>query len=149
MQGDILFYRAVSRLENLIAWGTGGPFAHVAVDMGNGRVIEAVPPTIRYGPPTDANPVRYTPKVPSLRLPPALSWLRQQVGHGYGWEDIVGDALRVVGLPVFWLPPTQDYDCSDLVTRFLVRLNPALVGPLAANPRLVSPNSLAKHLGVH
>lgn len=148
MQGDLLFYRAATRLEHLIAWGTGGSFAHVAIDMGGGRVIEAVPPTIRYGPPTDSNPVRYTPKAPLLRLSPALSWLRQQVGHGYGWEDIVGDALRIVGLPVLWLPTSSAYDCSDLATRFLTRLNPALIGSLARTPRLVSPNSLAKHLGV-
>jgi hypothetical protein len=148
MMGDLLFYKASDALEWVIALGTAGPFAHVAIDIGGGRVVEAVPGGIRLGPPTDSRPIRYTTRPLPLRLSGALNWLRQQVGHPYGWEDIVGDVLRVFGLPVPWLPPSNAYDCSDLAVRFLAHANPRLVGPLARNPRLVSPNALAKHLGV-
>jgi uncharacterized protein YycO len=150
MRGDLIFYTPRDLWDRLICWGTHGPFSHVAIDLGDGTVIEATPQGIRRNPVSYTKSVQY-PVYPTTNLPlieKGIAWLNQQVGKEYGWTSIFDQVLRFFGDQSVYVYDHDDYDCSDLATRYLLLASPKLVGRLSQNPSIVSPNDLARQLGL-
>lgn len=150
MRGDLLFYTPRDIVDRLICWGTHGPFAHVAIDLGDGTVIEATPRGIRRNPVSYTNSVHYPvfPTTSPALIEKGIAWLNQQVGKAYGWTAIFDQVLRFFGDTQVYVYDRDDYDCSDLATRYLLLASPKLVGRLSHNPSLVSPNDLARQLNI-
>ncbi len=90
---------------------------------------------------------------PVVRMEPlfrrqGLTWLQQQLGNPYGKEDIVDQVLRIMGLKMYVGEP-KNYDCSDLAADFMVHGGAGkLLGKFEDNLHLISPNDLARVLGV-
>ena len=148
MRGDVLFFTPTGAFGRLIVAGSQpGRFSHCAIDCGDGTVIEAQLGGIHR------NPVHRTPAA-IYRLPDnafatlGLAWLDKQVGRRYGVLDILDQVLRLLHCPVYLALPFS-FDCSDLAARYLLECGcgPEL-GPLIGALHLVSPNSLARQLGV-
>lgn len=151
--GDLLFYRGDGSLfDQLIQWRTRGPFTHVEVDVGGGQSIGAlsagvtrhVISTGRRTPDVAPTSVKCLPD----RLPMALDWLAQQVKQPYGWWDIADDGLSLALPHGPFVVVSRHYDCSDLSARFLWVAGYPLPADLIDAPQLVSPNSLARALGI-
>jgi hypothetical protein len=149
MRGDLLFYTPTNLVEKIIAWWTHGPFCHVAVDMGDGTKIEAdLRGIVRVSFNEDTIPARWTP-APTENVEPGLVWLKQQLGNPYGGEDIINQVIRLMGFK-FYLGEPKRYDCSDLAADYLVHSDLGwLLGPFRDRLHLVTPNDLARLLGVH
>lgn len=151
--GDVIFFRAEpgSVVDRVIAWRTGGPFVHCEIDAGDGTSVGALARgVVRHPLPAGRGAVTApTGKdcVPS-RLGEALAWLLAHVGDEYGWDDIAAQALSIVFPRGPFLTRTRRMDCSDLAGRFLWAAGYPLPPRLLDAPELVSPNSLARALGV-
>lgn len=157
MRGDIVLCRATDYgrgnwYDRLIAWATHGPFVHVEVDIGDSRFIGAHLSGIsEIGAGTGPDYIYCSPQATDEDISAAIAWLRKQVGKRYGWLDIISAGLKFLGLPWFIGVPGH-YDCSDLVTRYLLiardkRIIPNL-SDLSDEPHLVSPNDLARAYGL-
>ena len=151
-QGDVLFYRSAGTLlERLIEWRTHGPFVHCEIAWTNGTAIGAqsqtgvtqhamLPPAAVWSPASHWN---------SQGMHDAFAFLTAAVqGHDtYGYFDLLDDAL-----PGWWpiiLEGAHAFDCSHLAAQYLIWGGLAdLLGPLADRPALVTPNALARALGV-
>lgn len=148
MRGDILFYRPRDLIGRIIALATHGPFCHVAVSMGDDTVIAADFNGIkRY--PTDSS--RITPVHPpaGTNVEAGIAWLERQVGLKYGFLDVLDAFFRLTVKTTFFVGRARSYDCSDLVTRYLIECGQAdWLGPLAQEPHLVTPNDLARRFGL-
>jgi hypothetical protein len=147
MRGDILFYTQADWIDRIINLATHGPYCHVAIDYGDGTKIEA-----------DLNgivQVNFNERVPAARFSPhapqledGMTWLREQLGNPYGKEDIFNQVLRLMGLH-FYIGQPKSYDCSDLAADFLVHAGAgSLLGPFEDKLHLITPNDLARVLGV-
>ncbi len=119
--GDlILVYRGNGLFDKLVQWATVSPFYHVAMVVGQQRLIEAAFGGVRYQPvdkyagraevlsPAGATDVQRAKAVAAVQL-----YWRQ----AYGWGDIVADALRLgLHVPTGYRWRTwHHYDCSCLV----------------------------------
>lgn len=155
MRGDLLFYRSQGTLaDTLITRATHGPFTHVAVDLGDGTLIEAQASGIKRAPIPNQGQIRvplttWQSRGEGYGLTVAFEWLTAQVGASYGWLDIASQAMRLLGLPVF-LVRLHSLDCSDLVARFmlLAGCGPNLALDVVDDATQISPNDLARALGI-
>jgi hypothetical protein len=146
MRGDILFYYAARRLDDwLIAHFTNGPFCHVAVDLGDGTNIAAMHDgvKIRHNPDESAFQ-RYT--LPG-HIEQGIDYMRSELGNGYGFIDIINQVLRVLHSPIF-LSARDQYDCSDLVARYVLVTGGLNLGEMGEEPHMVTPNDLARAAGL-
>lgn len=156
-RGDILLYRQPERaapwlaLADLaIALRTRGPYVHVGVAVDHGLMVDATPahgvtvhplvtPDAWY--PTSAYA---TPQ----RLSAGVCEVLRRVHADYGWRDIAEAGV----LPGWWpvlAHGAREFDCSHLVADFLVTCGlGALLGGLRDQTARVSPNDLARALGV-
>jgi hypothetical protein len=152
MRGDILLYFNDGSLPaRLISYFTRGPYVHVAVDMGDGTQVSAetwgvvrepIPERGYFPVATDAES--------SETLEDGLRFIEGEVGNRYGWLDIVNQALKILGSPVY-LGARDQYDCSDLVARYLaIARGPVFeaLGEAAEEPHMVTPNDIARAAGL-
>jgi cell wall-associated NlpC family hydrolase len=146
MRGDILFYRPTDLISRVIARATHGPYAHCAVDLGDGTKIEALTRGVARTPGTAADAVFSLHTDPD-RLERAVTWLEQQVGNRYGWEDIANQVLRAFRFP-FYFGQRRHYDCSDLCARFARMAGGIDLGPFREDLHLITPNDLARCAGL-
>lgn len=153
MRGDLIFYVAGPVwYERLIAHFTHGPYCHVEVDMGDGTAIGAYRNGVRQRPiPGDRLTVRFPLHASSPdRLADGLSFLTAEIGKSYGWADIFNQVLKILRSPIFLSEPGE-YDCSDLVTRYVCLCGGpvfAALGDRAQEPHMVTPNDLARAAGL-
>ena len=150
MRGDLLFYTPKDWIGSIVAWSTNGPFSHVAIDMGDGTKIEADwNGIVRVKTINRAIAARFETGNIVPKLDDGMKWVQDQLGNPYGKEDILNQVLRLIGLKLYFGEPKR-YDCSDLAARFLVHSGlGTLLGPDEDNIHLITPNSLARRLGVH
>lgn len=159
--GDVIFVPPTTGDEagQLVALKTHGPFCHVQIAYTQNFVLEALTHsgvTLNARVPLPSERVAAVgATLDTARLTHALRWGYGLVGHtGYSWYDIAVDILNIalprgVGSRTPFLIAPSQYDCSDFVTRML-----ALAGymwlpdELFMNPSRVSPNDLARALGV-
>lgn len=152
MRGDVLLYRSNGSLfDRLIAWRTHGPFVHTGVDLGDGTMIDA---TSRRGVTRHAVSYDRAIAVPILphssaqQIEVGIAWLQEHLGDGYSWADI-GDHIFPKHLIRVVLAQPHAYDCSNLVSQYLMIVEPALKwGLLKDTPDLISPNDIARAFGV-
>lgn len=144
MRGDVLFYTPDRKdlIGHLIARATNGPYCHVAIDLGAGWVEEAVLAGIKRDEYVRVEAARYHP---DGNIEKGLAWAGKQLGHKYGLLDIFDQLLRLIFHTTLYIAQPRSYDCSDLVTRYLLHCGMDL-GPLADAPHLVTPNDLARQL---
>lgn len=150
MKGDILFYKGGSSISDaLICWRTRGPFVHVAVDLGDGTVIES---HWRTG--VSVNPVNYDGSIHySLQTSPSqieagITWLHGHVGDPYGWSDILDQVFTLVLPHGLIVSQQHGFDCSDLVARYIEVAGGLDMGTLLDAPSLISPNDIARVAGI-
>lgn len=148
MRGDVLFFRPKDFIGTLIARGTNGPYCHVAVDTGDGHNIAADWSGISVR----ANTARDTVRAPlpaGAQVASGFDFLIPQVGLSYGLLDVFDIGARLLFHFSFYVARPRNYDCSDLVTRYLIACGLAdWLGPLAQEPHLVTPNDLARRFHV-
>lgn len=151
--GDLVFYPSAGRwYERIIEWATHGPYVHVAVAVDATHVIAAETWGIRYELlPPDPSPLRFVPLSPASKDAAAwaITWLNAQLGHRYGWTDILDQGLRLVGSP-FFLGQTHSLDCSDLAACFaaLYTNDRRLMTLVLDHRQEISPNDLARYYGL-
>lgn len=151
MRGDILLYFSDGSWHaRLITHFTRGPYAHVAVDLGDGTQIAAETSGVVRSPITQvfASYIR-VPAQPE-HLEDGIRFLEGEVGNRYGWIDIINQGLKVLGSPIF-LGARDQYDCSDLVARYLCIARGPLyeaLGEAAEEPHMVTPNDIARAAGL-
>jgi len=154
MRGDILFWTSDgSAVSRLICTLTHGPFCHVSVDLGDGSDIGAHSDggTQRRHVPDDRGITKFhlAPPfgvVPPLNIERGIIFLTGQIGHAYGWCNILNNVLSYLGI-AYRVTRLDRYDCSSLVTRYLDEVGYDL-GELGQEPDSVSPNDLARALGL-
>lgn len=152
MRGDLLFYRANPRslVERFIAHITCGPFSHVAVDCGDGTIIEAQASGVKQVTPSGADVMRMVHFSPPPSSPAAESvafgWLQKKVGAHYGWLDILDSALHLMHMAIYLGRPNE-FDCSDLAACFAALwTNDSHLMNLVLDARQdISPNDLARY----
>lgn len=146
MSGDLLFYHPTDLIGRIVAFFTHGPFCHVEVDLGDGFSLgaEGGGVTIFKRTPTDEKRlVRWD--IHNANSGSGLTWALQQRGMPYSWGDIVDVIFRILRLPLTLSEPGH-FDCSHFAYDYLR----AAGYPLPpCDPRFVTPNSLAKALGVY
>lgn len=150
MRGDIVLFKSSGSLfDRLIQWATKGPYVHVEIDLGDGKLIGAHNEGITV---SQGNRGRHTvsfrPPASDLDLEYGCKWAELQAGKQYGWLDIISNGIKVLGIPLEVGTPGR-WDCSDYATRYLVvaRADRPL-GSKANDPGLVSPNDIARAYGV-
>lgn len=145
LPGDLLFYQGSSSLiDRLICWRTQGPYAHVEICAAPGLSVGALPPGVLHHALETKKPIHVArTSLLCPRVGPALTWLAAQTG-GYSWLDIL-NFLLPFGL---FFTDHGRYDCSDLATQFLAQAGYPLPQPLRAHPGTVSPNALARVVGL-
>jgi len=174
--GDIILYPAQPGdfFDTLIVTVTNGPYSHcgvverVEVSPGDGALqittIEALSRgvqrvTFPFYPDTAASSriptyARIAQEMEPLRIAHGLAWLSRMVGDAYGWLDIAADVLaallpRRLGSRTPFLVAPSAFDCSDLVTRFLLVAGYEwLPDETIAAPSRMSPNDIARIVGV-
>lgn len=152
MRGDLLFYRAnkKSLIERLIARLTSGPFSHVAVDCGDGSIIEAQAGGVKQVTPSSADilrTVRFSPPPASNSSESvAFKWLQTKIGAHYGWFDILDTGMHLLHLAIYLGRPNE-FDCSDLTACFaaLWTDDPQLMNLVLDARQDISPNDLARY----
>lgn len=152
--GDILFYHGSDAFPDWAVrhfTGDDSGFCHVAVAVSATAMVEAVGRGICQSPLRTPDAVATTGAwLRGAGLQRGLAFLASEVGKRYGWLDILGDAVGVL-LPVrtpVLIAPSQ-FDCSALATEFLLTAGwAALPLKLALDPHRVSPNTLARALGI-
>lgn len=149
MRGDLLFYTPKDWIGWIVAKFTGGPFCHVAIDLGDGTKIEADwngVVRVAYSERVPAG--RYHTSAQATTLDEGIAWLQAQQGDPYGKEDILNQVLRLMGFK-FYLGEPKHYDCSDLAAQFLVHagLGWRLLW-FREKLHMITPNDLANVLGV-
>ena len=150
MKGDVWFYRSSGTWEDrLIAWWTHGVYVHCEVDMGDGTSVGAYSPVVIRHPVMPGGDVAATgARCDPSKLDAALAWLASQVGDPYGWTDIAGDAAKPFLPRLPWPAARKAYDCSHLALATLLRAGFPAPAAVAADPATVSPNDLARALGL-
>lgn len=166
--GDFIFVRPAPDdwIGQAVARATDGPYCHVRVAISSMEVVEAlgrgVCRTALASAPDVADVVPLARALGgktsrgtwmSQRQRAAMDWLVAQVGDAYSGWDIVADTLqlllpRALGSRTPFLVAPSAYDCSHLAATFAAGCGVALpLDTLADLPR-VSPNGLARILGV-
>lgn len=162
MRGDVLFWTSDgSAVSRLIALATHGPFVHCSVDMGDGSDIGAHSDggTQRRHVPDDRGITKVSvhdalahqrPDLFPVELTGAITrginFLLGELGNAYGWCNILNNVLSYLRMP-YRVTRLNRYDCSSLVTRYLSVVGYEL-GELGEEPDSVSPNDLARSLGL-
>jgi uncharacterized protein YycO len=152
MRGDIILYRSHGTwYENLIVKMTHGPYVHVGIDCGNGKVVAALSKGIAYSPYVASPQTTCVPLVPAFAtaqgVGEALVWAETKVGKKYGWLDIVYQAVKVFAPNnPFQLVQKDHYDCSDFVTRYLEQAH-VKIPENYQDPYANTPNDIGRILG--
>jgi hypothetical protein len=166
--GDIIFVRPAANdwAGQLVARATDGPYCHVRVAISHFEVVEALGRGVRRTTvdgaldTADVVPLRRalggrntSSSWMSKRQQQAFTWLEAQVGDAYGVWDIAGDALQLLaprwlGSRTPFLVAPRSFDCSHLAATFAAGAGVALPLDVLADLPRVSPNSLARALGV-
>lgn len=146
MRGDLLFFPSSGSLpDRIIASVTRGPFVHVAVDLGDGTDISAQPiGGVKVRPTIHSKPLTRL----AIRgdIERGITFLQGELGNPYGYCNVLNAGLQRLGLP-YRVSRLDRYDCSSLVARYLERVG-IFLGDLSEEPDSVSPNDLARALGV-
>lgn len=153
MRGDLIFYHGTGWEDSFIQWWTKSPFSHVAIDVGEGMMVEALNEGILKNPLnlSGGSVWSYSESVQDADpkdMDLAVKWLDEVVGMHlpYGWMDFVSNANPFKKL--FYVASPQHYDCSALATGFLSRAGGVDLCGLDSDPHLVTPADLAKCLGM-
>ena len=150
MRGDLLFWTSDgSPVSRLISVVTRGPFVHVSVDMGDGTDISAhaedgVKERVVVG---YQGLTHWSPQVSEEAIDRGIDFLKGEIGDKYGFCNILNAGLAALHLP-YRVTRLDRYDCSSLVTRYLTEIGVDLKDELGEEPDSVSPNDLARSLGV-
>jgi hypothetical protein len=150
MRGDVVLFKSSGSIpDQVIATATKGPYVHVEIDLGNGKMIGAHTNgiVIHDGMP-GTNTTSFHPKASNSDIEYGLKWAVMQAGKEYGWTDIISNGFKLVGIN-FDISEPGHWDCSDFVTRYLLVARAA--GPLGSrsdDPGLVSPNDIARAYGI-
>lgn len=150
MRGDLILYASSGKLyERAIAFATGGPYVHVAVQVDPYHVIAATPRGIilEDAPPEDANhalvPVAHY--AASIGIAEGLVWAKEQIGKEYGWSDIAFQAIKFAWpANPFQFGVKDHWDCADFATRYLQHCGVLLPDDMS-DPYTVTPNDLARY----
>jgi hypothetical protein len=147
MRGDILLYRVHGRVTDwFIERFTKGPFCHVEIDIGDGIAIGAHTDGVKRRPYADESKfARFSPV--SDQIEKGIKFLEGEVGNGYGFIDITNQVLKVFGSPVC-IAARNQYDCSDLVTRYILITECLDLGEVGEEPHLVTPNDIGRACGL-
>lgn len=159
--GDLIFVRPGpdDRAGQIVARATNGPFCHVRVRFSSDEVVEALANgvTRAFIHPPEPDPADCAATGALLDadgLQHGRAWLLDNLRDSYGWLDIALDALGMLLPPQLgsrtpFLVAPRSLDCSDLAVRFLIHSGYRwLPDDLVDCPERVSPNSLARALGV-
>ena len=158
--GDLIFVRPTGPgdwMGSLVARATDGPYCHVQIRISHFEVIEALGRGIcrdtLASEPDPADVARVGGSLPLERMATAMNWLLNQVNDRYGVFDIVADALQLalpkaLGSRTPFLVAPSSYDCSHLAATFISGTGYPLPLDLIADLPRVSPNALARALGV-
>lgn len=147
MRGDILLYRSSGSLfDRLISWRTQGPFVHVAVDLGDGTMIDArlhegvTRHAVQYGNTLHIPLSHYT--TPD-RIEAGIAFLLKQVQDKakYSLWDILDNIWLLHKLHLF-IGESDAYDCSHLVAQYLDYTGGIDLGLLTTMLDSVSPNDI-------
>lgn len=150
MRGDLLFWTSDgSPLSRLVAIATHGPYCHVSVDLGDGTDIGAHSEDgVQRHPITGlASITRYRVEASQDAIDKGIDFLMGEIGDKYGFCNILNAGLAILHLP-YRVTRLNRYDCSSLVSRYLDVLGIQTDQDIQEQPDSVSPNDLARALGV-
>lgn len=159
--GDLRFYHSDGgAVDTVIAAATAPSdaahaFTHVEIALGDGTALGELLGGLQHYTPPDEPPGRVviwptSEHADSAALVNALVWARSEAAArlGYGWEDVASAGLRVLDPTAPFIAAPGAWDCSDFVTRFLLQAGVTLPDALASEPHTVTPEALARALGV-
>lgn len=147
--GDIIFYHWGDDWRcKLIRWVTRGPYAHCAVDVGDGQCIETQwDGVVKHAIEPGGDVFYASDKLNAGMLPLALEFLDKQVGKHYSCMNAYS-LLACVVLSKRKGKRRSNWTCSELASAFLfIGLYPLPLDMLWQMP-YVSPNLLARALGM-
>jgi uncharacterized protein YycO len=132
------FSRADGVVSRLIAWFNFGQFSHVAIQLADGSIIEALAtPNAVVCHRRDDYPVTVTVTMPCPAKDEAVAWLLEQVGKPYDFSGIGGFLTRRD-----WQKPERWF-CSELAAAFCER---AGLGEILVKKGRISPTALFQML---
>lgn len=152
MRGDLLLMKSGGSLrDRMVAWGTGGPYVHVEVDLGDGTTIGSHSEDgVSYRPwrfPERVVVVPLSERVPAERIEAGVAWLLGQLGHKFSWASIADFALPEAW-STFLLGRESIYNCANLVAHYL-QITGGLELPSGKRPPApLSPNDIARAAGL-
>ena len=124
--GSVILFKSSGKwYEEAICYATHGPFCHVELALDATHTIGAHPHGIVISS-APINPNTYVSidisgYTSQDKIKKALLWAVQQKGDGYGWTDILFQAIKFLWPtnPLRWGIEAH-YDCSDLACRYLI-----------------------------
>jgi len=125
MRGDIVLYKSNGVwYEQMIVKVTQGPYVHVGIDYGDGKVLAALSSGIAfsaYSPSPMTTDISLVPEhVKPEGIEAGMLWATAQEGKHYGWVDILYQAVKFLAPNnPFQLVEKDHFDCSDFVSRYL------------------------------
>ena len=152
MRGDLVLMKSGGSLRyRLVVWGTGGPYVHVEVDLGDGTTIGSHSEDgVSYRPWRFSERIVVIPlseRVPAERIEAGLTWLLGQLGHGFSWASIADHALPEAW-STFLLGRESIYNCANLFAQYL-QITGGLKLPYGKRPPMtLSPNDIARAEGL-
>jgi len=153
MPGDILFYTGHGTIyDAAIEAVTHSQLVHVAIAISAVQKIEALSGGVMLTPIDNVAAARYwsyvqhVPNYDRLQFSTALNWLQGMRGTLYGWDDAASALIESWG---FNLNISDNhFDCSALATEFLMKCGMVFGLYGVTNPHTVTPELLARYLGV-
>lgn len=149
--GDLVFFPSSGSLgDKLILWRTKpGPFVHVEICTAPAESIGATARgVVRHPLPPGGTMAPTRQRCDAKRLAAALEWLGKQVNAVYGWGDILDDGWSLVAPSGPFVVFRRRFDCSHLAACVLAIAGYPLPGDVLANLELVTPNGLARAVGL-
>lgn len=160
MYGDLIFYRPAKRnlFGRLIAHCTKGDFSHVSISMTLFGMPGSAPDAANIGAHLDGIRISETALEGGEKVTAAVpadlgaklkgvAWAFSHLNMPYGKQDILSNVLKLFGCP-FYIGQRDHYDCSEFAARYLQECGVELPEALEEALPLVSPNDLARFLGI-
>lgn len=137
--GDVLFFRGASPISKLISWFTKSPYTHVALALGDGRIIESdrfVNTRIRHLTDEDVFDIHRLHDATPESLNLACMVAQSFEGARYDYLQIAGIAVRLLFRWDKTLFNRANYFiCSELIdvsfmASYIERLHQSYIGSL-------------------
>jgi hypothetical protein len=152
MRGDILLLKSGGGArDRLVAFCTGGPYVHVDVDLGDGRMIGShLKDGVAYRPvefPERTSVISLGGRASAERIEEGVAWMLARRGHRFSWASMADFIMPETWVTFLW-GRQSIYNCANLVARYL-QITGGLDLPYGKRPPMIlTPNDIARAAGL-